>query len=401
MNRRLWRRAMALTLVTAMTAGLAACGGGSGSNGGGSTSSKGEQHYFKATYLSDLPENFNDNVNKVTFKGDVMYYGGYDDNYDSYGIYSYNIVSKETATLYTQGEEKNSNDGSYSSVSDFAVGEDGSVYLMLYNSVVDESSLGDKYDNATLDDVLQFLQDEWGYSEEDAQSTWDDAYAGTYTDENGNLAGIDVEFAREAFHRMGYKPVFVNIDWENKKNLVEQGKIDCIWACFSVTGRENDYHWAGPYMLSRQVIAVNDSSKINKLSDLKNKIIAVQSTTKPEELFLKQTDPKIPKVKQVYSMENRELIYTSLSRGYVDAIAAHEISIRQYMSDFEAKYRILDEDILETGIGVAFAKNDKRGIEKELSKTLKAMVKDGSAKKILQKYVPDAEKYLEVNSLER
>lgn len=51
------------------------------------------------------------------------------------------------------------------------------------------------------------------------------------------------------------------------------------------------------------------------------------------------------------------------------------------MSDFEAKYRILDEDILETGIGVAFAKNDKRGIEKELSKTLKAMVKDGSAKK--------------------
>lgn len=100
-------------------------------------------------------------------------------------------------------------------------------------------------------------------------------------------------------------------------------------------------------------------------------------------------------------MENRELIYTSLSRGYVDAIAAHEISIRQYMSDFEAKYRILDEDILETGIGVAFAKNDKRGIEKELSKTLKAMAKDGSAKKILQKYVPDAEKYLEVNSLER
>ena len=219
-----------------------------------------------------------------------------------------------------------------------------------------------------------------------------------YTDENGNLAGIDVEFAREAFHRMGYKPVFVNIDWENKKNLVEQGKIDCIWACFSVTGREYDYHWAGPYMLSRQVIAVNDSSKINKLSDLKNKIIAVQSTTKPEELFLKQTDSKIPKVKQVYSMENRELIYTSLGLLYEkwNAQCGEEtVSLEECFG------RILDEDILETGIGVAFAKNDKRGIEKELSKTLKAMVKDGSAKKILQKYVPDAEKYLEVNSLER
>ena len=41
-----------------------------------------------------------------------------------------------------------------------------------------------------------------------------------YTDENGNMAGIDVEFAREAFHRMGYKPVFVNIDWENKKKFL-------------------------------------------------------------------------------------------------------------------------------------------------------------------------------------
>ena len=29
------------------------------------------------------------------------------------------------------------------------------------------------------------------------------------------------------------------------------------------------------------------------------------------------------------------MIYTSLSRGYVDAIAAHEISIRQYMSDLK------------------------------------------------------------------
>ena len=34
-----------------------------------------------------------------------------------------------------------------------------------------------------------------------------------YSDEIGNMAGIDVEFAREAFHRMGYKPVFVIFVW--------------------------------------------------------------------------------------------------------------------------------------------------------------------------------------------
>lgn len=222
-----------------------------------------------------------------------------------------------------------------------------------------------------------------------------------YTDENGKPAGIDIELAREACRRMGYKPVFVNIDWENKKTLVEQGKIDCIWSCFSMDGRANDYHWAGPYMLSSHVVAVNQNSKIHKLSDLKNKIVAVQSTTKPEELFLKRPNKKIPKVKEVYSIENRELIYTALGKGYVDAIAAHEISIRQYMTDYDIKYRILDEDLLKTGIGVAFSKNDKRGIDKKLSKVLKDMNKDGSSKKILQKYVSNADKYLEVNSLEK
>ena len=181
MNRSLWRRAMALTLAASMSAGLAACGGGSSTSG----SSKGDEHYFKATYLSDLPESFNSNVQNVTFQGDVMYYGTYDDNYEKYGIYSYNMVTKDSAQLYEFQE--NNTDGSYNSVSDYVVGEDGSLYLSIYKSEIDESSVGDQYDNATLEDVLNFLENDWGYSAEDAQSTWDDAYAPSYTDENGNV----------------------------------------------------------------------------------------------------------------------------------------------------------------------------------------------------------------------
>ena len=93
-------------------------------------------------------------------------------------------------------------------------------------------------------------------------------------------------------------------------------------------GREEDYHWAGPYMVSRHVIAVNENSNIYKLSDLKGKVIAVQSTTKPESIILNHENSAIPQVDAVYSMGDRTLIYTSLGKGYVDAIAAHEMSIR-------------------------------------------------------------------------
>lgn len=53
-----------------------------------------------------------------------------------------------------------------------------------------------------------------------------------YMDENGNPTGIDVDIATEAFKRLGYRVEFVNIEWEDKKNLVENGDIDCIWGCF-------------------------------------------------------------------------------------------------------------------------------------------------------------------------
>ena len=39
-------------------------------------------------------------------------------------------------------------------------------------------------------------------------------------------------------------------------------------------GRENDYQWAGPYLVSRQVIAVSEQSSIERMSDLAGKTIA-------------------------------------------------------------------------------------------------------------------------------
>ena len=55
-----------------------------------------------------------------------------------------------------------------------------------------------------------------------------------YLNEDGVSTGIDVELATEAFKRMGYQVDVVQIDWEEKKELVESGEIDCIMGCFSM-----------------------------------------------------------------------------------------------------------------------------------------------------------------------
>lgn len=219
-----------------------------------------------------------------------------------------------------------------------------------------------------------------------------------YQDTSGHPTGIDVDLAVEAFRRMGYRAQFVTIDWEEKKNLVESGAIDCIWGGFSINGREDQYLWTQPYMYSRQVVAVRKDSGIYSLSDLAGKRIAVQSTTKPEELFLSHTDPRIPTPDEVFSLQNRELLYPYLSKGYADAIAAHETAILQCMADYGLELRILDEPLLAVGLGVAFARSDDRGLAQELSRTFSQMRDDGTTQQILGKYLENPQKYMEASS---
>ena len=221
-----------------------------------------------------------------------------------------------------------------------------------------------------------------------------------YVDSDGNPTGIDVELATEAFRRMGYKAVFVNINWDDKQELLSSHTIDCVWGSFSMNGREDKYRWAGPYMKSRIVIAVNKDSNIYTIEDLWDKTVAVQAASKPEEMFLNMADSKIPRIRSLLSMKNRELTYPMLSKGYADALAVNEVIINQYMKDYNMQFRILEESLDTVGLGVAFDKYDTRGIVRRLTDILINMHDDGTEKEILEKYVEDTDKYLEVGVYE-
>ena len=83
----------------------------------------------------------------------------------------------------------------------------------------------------------------------------------------------------------------------------------------------------------------------------------------------------------------------------MDAAAAHEESVVQYMKDYDTSFRILEEPLMIVGIGVAFAKEDDRGICEQMDQTLEEMRQDGTSLKIIGKYLDDPEKYLEVDDL--
>lgn len=222
----------------------------------------------------------------------------------------------------------------------------------------------------------------------------------TYTDENGDLTGIDIELAKEACERIGRKAVFIPIKWDNKDEYLKNGEVDCIWSCFTYTGREDKYLWAGPYMNSRQIVVVRKESDINNLDDLNGKTIAVMSSTKPEELLLDNDNGDLPKVERLYSVENMDIVFAMLRNEYVDAAACHEVVAAEYINEFPELYKILDESLLDAKVGVAFEKDGDKELADELTKALEEMRNDGTSKEILQKYGIDANKALEVKEFE-
>ncbi len=221
-----------------------------------------------------------------------------------------------------------------------------------------------------------------------------------YIDEDGSYTGIDVKILTEACRRAGYKPVFKTIDWEKKKDLLAKGEIDAVMGCFSMTGRESEYQWAGPYMRSRQVVAVAPSSDIKTLADLKGKVVAVQATTKPEGILLDRTTKNVPEVEKVLSFTDRAYITPALLKGYVDAIAAHETSIVQYEKDYNVELRIIDEPLQVVGLGTAFDVSDERGICEKVEAAFDEMRADGSMEQIISKYLDDAQKYLDLEGVD-
>ena len=194
-----------------------------------------------------------------------------------------------------------------------------------------------------------------------------------YINEDGEFAGVDVELAQEACRRIGYEPVFTQIVWEDKDEYLEEGSVDCLWGSFTMTGREEEYTWVGPYLNSRQVVVVHADSDIFQLSDLEGTRVAVQATSKPEREFLNQNNPATPQVGDLFSFSSMDEIYASLRKGYVDAIAGHESAI-------------LDESLYNSELGIAFIKGSDNEVIGKLAQALNEMQKDGTTRKIIEKY---------------
>lgn len=104
-------------------------------------------------------------------------------------------------------------------------------------------------------------------------------------DADGNWTGFETEFAQEVGKLIGMKVEFQEIDWGQKYNELNSGKIDCIWNGFTANSsddgiaRKDLVDFSYTYMRNQQCVVVKASELENYKSeaDLNGKTAAVES----------------------------------------------------------------------------------------------------------------------------
>jgi len=196
------RKGLAAVLALCMGISLTACGA---KETGGE-----DVKYYRANYMENLPDTFEELSGTPYIAGDNVVYAAYTNDYRTYGIYSYNMESGEEHTYFerTEAEVYDPYAGGMS-VNNYTVDTDGNVYLYAYTWEVDTSNVKE-WTDATFDDVLNYMQENWGYDEEMALTEWND-------------------YMEQSYKEQGYTDADGNIDYNQVMKLFDSWNLEHIY----------------------------------------------------------------------------------------------------------------------------------------------------------------------------
>ncbi|MCH5301082.1 MAG: ABC transporter permease subunit [Ruminococcus sp.] len=211
-----------------------------------------------------------------------------------------------------------------------------------------------------------------------------------YKDSSGEYVGFDLDLAEEVCKRNGWELVKQPIDWDSKDMELNSGSIDCIWNGFTMDGRENAYTWSTPYVDNSQVVIVKSDSNINKLSDLKDKIVVVQADSSALAAFTGEdaTDENkalAESFKELQQVGDYNSAFLNLESDMVQAICM-DIGVANYqIKTRDGNFRMLDEHVSSEKYGIGFKKGNTE-LRNAVQETLLAMKDDGKFNEIAKKW---------------
>ncbi len=206
-----------------------------------------------------------------------------------------------------------------------------------------------------------------------------------FRDENGEIAGFDIDLAKEVCKRMGVELKLQPIDWDAKILDLNSKDIDVIWNGLTINEeRQSKITFSKPYIANRQIVIVQAGSGIDTKADLAGKTIGLQLGSSANDAVDSDADTVATLADLVKYQDNVQALM-DLQVGRIDAVVADEIMGRYYISKKPGIYDVASDDFAEEEYGIGFRKGEE-AFAAEVDRILDEMVKDGTAEAISEKW---------------
>ena len=204
-----------------------------------------------------------------------------------------------------------------------------------------------------------------------------------FTDKKDNIVGFDIDLAKEVTKRMGIKLKLQPINWNSKEQELNTEKVDCLWNGVTYSkARAKEMLCSESYMDNHQVLIVPANSKIKSLKDItKDTEVGIQSGSTAADAADSVKELMNSKIKL---LADNVQILNDLGHG-LDAAVMDEVVAKYYTKKDAGKYKVLEDSVAKEKYVIGFRKDDK-ALCNEVVKQLKAMAKDGTLKKISEKW---------------
>jgi polar amino acid transport system substrate-binding protein len=205
-----------------------------------------------------------------------------------------------------------------------------------------------------------------------------------FRDEDNNIVGFDIDYAKAAAEKMGTEVKFQPIDWKTKEAELSSGRIDLIWNGYTITDeRKEKVLFTKPYLKNAQVVVTLADSKIAQLKDLEGKVVGLQSLSSASDAL--NAAPIKEQIKTVTEFSDNVQALTDLKSGRLDAVVIDEIVINYYMAKEKEAFKVLDESLAPEEYGIGVKKGNEELLDK-LQTALDDLNEDGTAAEISEKW---------------
>lgn len=173
-------------------------------------------------------------------------------------------------------------------------------------------------------------------------------------EKDGEWAGFEVEFAKLFCEKLGVEPKFVEIDWTQKYNLLEEYEIDCVWNALTILPNyqttvtlSDGYMWCNQILVMKADVVDNYE---NGYDVRKLKFVAADDT--PGDACLERECYKYSSI-----VKTQKDALDAVKSGEADCAIVDDIFAREFVGKGEYSTLATGFYYSEEAVGIAFRKD--------------------------------------------